>query len=282
MEFIKRHHDMDMGSSSSMAASVTSMVMDMASSTVMDMASSTVMDMASSTAMDMATSTAMDMATSTSSSMSGMKKMSMHMWLTAEFEGYPVLFKSLIANTKAQAFGIFVLLFVVAFLTRMLEFVRNYLEEIVWKNNNFLESEQGIVQHNANLAMVPSAAEPLATCCMNAKENGNFEEHFKSCCSAKKINNDADSSIDKVNSPQIESIKPKGSISLASTIMRDIIRLALCIIPDLLAYSLMLVAMTYTLVYFFAVVIGSGIGRFAAERTMEHFRIKRGPPRDCC
>ena len=64
--------------------------------------------------------------------------------------------------------------------------------------------------------------------------------------------------------------------------MRDIIRLALCIIPDLLAYSLMLVAMTYTLTYFFAVVIGSGIGRFVSERTMEHFRLKRTPPRDCC
>lgn len=268
MEYIKRHHDMDMGSSSSMVASATSMMMDMASSTIMDMATS---------------SASSSMEHSTMSGMSGLShKMGMHMWLTAEFAGYPVLFKDLKANTKAQAFGIFVLLFVVAFLTRMLEFVRNYLEEIVWRNNNYLENEEGIVQHGAKLTTIESEKN-LATCCMNAKENGNFEEHAKTCCSAKKHDlDDSDDSIDKSNSPQIEPITPKRSISFASSIMRDIIRLALCIIPDLLAYSLMLVAMTYTLTYFFAVVIGSGIGRFVSERTMEHFRLKRTPPRDCC
>ena len=51
---------------------------------------------------------------------------------------------------------------------------------------------------------------------------------------------------------------------------------------DLFGYTLMLAAMTYTLTYFFAVVIGSGVGRFVSERLMEKFRIKRTPPRNCC
>lgn len=270
MEYIKRHHDMDMGSSSSVAATATSMMMNMAS-----MATSTMMDM-SSTA-----SASMD---HDHSSMSGMSDdsgslghMGMHMWLTREYAGYPVLFRDLIANNKAEAFGIFVLLFVVAFLTRMLEFVRNYLEEIVWKNNNYLEHENGVIQEVSKPAPVP-----VATCCANARENGNFDEHAKTCCGGARADDETDDSIDKTNSPQVEPVKKKRGTSIASGIMRDAIRLALCIIPDLLSYSLMLVAMTYTLVYFFAVVIGSGVGRFTAERTMEHFRIKRTAPRDCC
>lgn len=251
MEFLKRHegHMHMSDSASSMVTSATSAVMDMASATMsMTMSSST----SSSSGMAME---GMD---------HGSSHMAMNMWLTASFKDYPVVFKDLRASTKAQAFGIFVLLFFVAFLARMLEFVRNYLEEIVWKNNNYAEVEQGISQHSANLQSPP----------------------VKSCCDDNAKEVVSDESIDKQNSPQHEeTTKARGtgkSLSLASTISRDIIRLALCIIPDLFAYSLMLAAMTYTLTYFFAVVIGSGVGRFVAERLMEHYRIKRGPPRNCC
>ena len=71
--------------------------------------------------------------------------MAMNMWLTASFKDYPVVFKDL----RAQAFWDICVVILVAFLARMLEFVRNYLEEIVWKNNNYAEVEQGISQHSA-------------------------------------------------------------------------------------------------------------------------------------
>ncbi|EMG45729.1 Copper transport protein, putative [Candida maltosa Xu316] len=263
----------------------TSMAMSMASQTISMVASATSMAMGHSKHAGHAEHSGMNMnmtattSTNSSDSMGSMghemgHAMSMNMWLTNSYLDYPVVFRGLKASNGGQAFGIFVLLFAVAFFARMLEFVRNYLEEVVWKNNNYLESEQGVSQHQ------PILATPPKSCCTNAKENGNAEEHAKtsSCC-------DPDSSVDKSLSPQSETIVPKREVSFASSIIRDMIRLVLCFVPDMLAYALMLAAMTFCLVYFFAVVAGSGIGRFTAERLMEHYRIKRTCSRsggNCC
>ncbi|EGW30334.1 uncharacterized protein SPAPADRAFT_52427 [Spathaspora passalidarum NRRL Y-27907] len=211
--------------------------------------------------MDSDTATAtMDMVMETASSamdhMSSHDDMAgMHMYFTAQFKGYPVIFKNLVANNKGQAFGIFLLLFFVAFLNRLLEFVRNYLEEVVWQNREYQEFESGIANAPANLQSVTSGANCHDT-------------------------NSSDDSLHKGDSVQVS--KPVKSLPIASTLFRDAIRLFLCIVPDLFGYALMLGAMTFTLTYFFAIVIGSGVGRFTSERLMERFRLKRTPPLNCC
>lgn len=252
-----------------------------------DMSSSS-MDMGSmaTTTMSMAMETmahAMNHSSSSNSSsgmgdmgdMGGMSSMaSMHMYFTREFKDYPVIFKSLSASTKGEAFGIFVLLFFAAFFARFLEFIRNYLEEVVWQNKSYSEFEAGVVNHSANLQPATSiqptgaAGAGAGGCCTgSADDEDSLDKHVSS---------------DDVIVQSQESHLSKSNLPIASTIMRDAIRLVLCIVPDLFGYTLMLAAMTFTLTYFFAVVIGSGVGRFVSERLMEKFRIKRTPPRNCC
>lgn len=255
MDFVKRH--MDMAASSSMDMS--------------HMASST-MDMAMETGMNMASSN------SSSSSLSSMSmdshKMGMHMWFTTEFKDYPVLFKTLTASTKGEAFGIFVLLFFAAFFSRLLEFVRNYLEEVVWNNDTYTEYEAGIANHAARVSM-----EPTRSCADDSidKDSG-IQENI---AHPQNVSGDNGNGNGNGNGA-VHNNNSNNGISMASKLVRDAIRLALCIVPDLFGYTLMLAAMTYTLTYFFAVVIGSGVGRFVSERLSENFRIKRKIPARGC
>jgi copper transporter 1 len=208
-------------------ASATSMVMD-----AMATATTTSGHNHMSMSMDMLS------ATSTGSSMMDMDSMhmgSMHMYFTTQFKDYPVLFKGLTAHTKAQAFGIFVLLFFVAFVARSFDFIRNYMEFKVWHNPTYF----------------------------NVPEN-NFH-------AAKQ--NMSDSKDSEVSEHSLEPVNSSG-LSLSASLFRDAIRLALSIIPEILFFALMLAVMTYTLTYFFAVVLGSGIGRFAFDKLSYRMGIR--------
>lgn len=226
---------MHMGSMGS--SSVASMTMSMATSAT------------SAMNMSMPTSSGMDMGMD-------MGMLHMHMYFTTQYKDYPVLFESLKASNKGQAFGIFLFLFVIAFLTRGLEFVRNYLEQVVWKNPNYIECH-------------PSPAVPLPL---------ETEVNSGGCCGTK--NDTSDNSIAKNSSlsirenQQIEELINKNGIPLASRLFRDLIRLILCILPDLFGFALMLAVMTFTLTYFFAVVLGLGLGRFFFERLTDHYCLK--------
>lgn len=184
------------------------------------------MAMASTTASSLMASETMDMDMD-------MDMDSMHMYFTTNYKEYPVLFRTLLAANAGQAFGIFLLLFVVAFLVRGIEFARNYLEQRVWKNPSFVECH-------------PGAVTPVKS----------------SCC-------DKDDS-----SHELEAAVPPNHLSLATRLVRDAIRLVLCILPDLFGFALMLAAMTYTLTYFFAVVLGLGIGRFFFERLSDRHNLR--------
>lgn len=226
-----RHGGMDMGSLSTMA-------MDMASLSTMDMGSTSTMVMASSSS-----SSSMDMDMDSMSSM--------HMYFTTNYKKYPVLFKSLLAKNAGEAFGIFLLLFVVAFLVRGIEFTRNYLEQVVWKNPAYIDCHPGETASRA------AAVTKSTNCCGDSEET----------------------SIAKVDSHVTETEGAHSSarpsrLPLASRLVRDAIRLALCILPDLFGFALMLAAMTYTLTYFFAVVLGLGIGRFFFERLSDKHLLK--------
>ncbi|KAG5419706.1 CTR1 [Candida metapsilosis] len=252
----KRHDMNNMGSSSmDMMGSMATTTMSMAMETMTH-------------AMNHTGSSDNNSSSSSMGDMGGMSDMaSMHMYFTREFQDYPVIFKGLTASNKGEAFGIFVLLFVAAFFARFLEFIRNYLEEVVWQNDKYSEFEAGVVNHSANLQPSTSAQAVAGVAGGRSIDDDSLDKH---------VSNEA------VNVQSQEPHPSKSKLPMASTIMRDAIRLVLCVVPDLFGYTLMLAAMTFTLTYFFAVVIGSGVGRFVSERLMEKFRIKRTPPRNCC
>ena len=137
--------------------------------------------------------------------MGGELKHMMNMWFTAHYLDYPVVFHKLTANNGAQAFGIFVLLFFVAFFVKGMDFLRMWLEVRVWKNPVYLNS-----------------------------------------CG------DVTASYEKPLWPV--------------RIFRDCVRLFLCFVPEMFGYYLMLATMTYVLVYFFAVVTGMALGKFAFDK----------------
>lgn len=209
--------------------------MDMGGATT----SMSTMDMAMST-MSLALST-MSMASSTASSsemdMSSMSSTSMNMYLTGVYKNYPVLFKTLTATNGGQAFGIFLLIFVVSFLSKGFEFLKIYLEQKVWKNPNYAVTQ------------VTNIVEECGC------DDGKLSE----------FQNDVESLT-----------RSRNQLPLASVLVRDFIRLALCFIPELLSYAMMLVAMSFSLLYFFAVVIGMAFGRFFFERLCDNLSLRPG------
>jgi copper transporter 1 len=229
----------------------------------MDMGS---MSMASAT-MDMGSTTAsMDMGAMSSSTMDmgGMDMdHGMHMYFVGDYLDYPVLFKGLTASNGGQAFGIFLLLFVIGVFVRGLDFTSKYLEQVVWQNPNYVyachtPSPNGAVNV------------PIAT-------DGN-------CCGDNTRNDTTADSIRKTNSSSLAvgqqehevpyATSQPSKLPMASKLFRNIIRLALCILPELFGFALMLAAMTFSVLYFFAVVLGLGIGRFIFDRLSDRMNIR--------
>lgn len=214
---------------------------------------SSMMDMASSTMSAMASSTGMAMDHDHGDSHDDMGMAAMHMYFTTQYKDYPVLFKTLTASNKGQAFGIFLLLFVVGFLTRGIEFMKNYLEQVVWKNPTYVECHPG--QETLTQAETSDCCGPVQT---------------------KKLSSDSEAAA------EITTTQPPPNLSVASSLFRNAIRLVLCILPDLFGFALMLAAMSYTLTYFFAVVLGLGVGRFVFERLSDRMNLKPvGPAMHC-
>lgn len=217
---------MDMSGLSSITsavASATSAMSDMMSTTA-----SSVMSMASASASSSMDS--MDMSSDSSS-------MSMNMYLTTAYANYPVLFKQLSADTSGKAFGIFVLMFVVSFLSKGIEFFKNYLEQKVWDNPNYQVATQTTVIEQCDC--------------------------------------DEDDKVSLAN----EGVTASGShkrASLSTVLFRDLVRILLCFVSELLGYAMMLVAMTFSLVYFFAVVLGMAFGRFFFERLSDLLNVRPG------
>lgn len=251
MYHVKRH--MDMGAMSLMASLMASLTVAAASSMTSAMGSmATESDMA---AMDHGSS---GLADSMHGSMS-----SMHMYFTTQYKDYPVLFKTLSASNKGQAFGIFVLLFAVGFFTRGIEFARNYLELVVWKNPTYVECHPG---------QEPAAA---ACCDLPNKLSSDSEAHQDFA------RTHTDSQITSLSTQRLQA-PPSRNLSFMSELFRNAVRLVLCILPDLFGFALMLAAMSYTLTYFFAVVLGLGVGRFVFERLSDRMNLKPLAPTFHC
>lgn len=173
----------------------------------------------------------------------------MHMFFTSDYKGYPVVFQNLAAKNRGEVFGIFLFLFAVGFLVRGLEFFRGYLEQVVWQTPTYVDCHPG--------------GEPVAA--------------QASCCDAGDTSSQKFSSGESVLTREIEGTHSSGKPSqlpMASQLFRDLIRLVLCILPELFAYALMLAVMTFNIAYFFAVVLGLGIGRFFFEKLADRRNMK--------
>ncbi|CUM64311.1 uncharacterized protein PRCAT00001911001 [Priceomyces carsonii] len=215
MEFVRRMGDMQM-SSSAMSSTLT-----MASTMLM----------------------ATDLGSMESDDMT-----SMHMFFTTHYKNYPVLFESLAAANGGQAFGIFLLLFVVGILLKGCEFLKNYLEQVVWKNPVYIECHPGE-------QVVSNETTKSGDCCGTKEGFSEGEER-------------------SYGQESSEEITPRNNLRIASIMVRNAIRLALCIIPELFGFALMLATMSFTLTYFFAVVLGLGIGRFSFDLLSDRLNLK--------
>lgn len=210
-------------------------------------ATTTVADMMAMGGMDMASST-MSMPSSTSTAdMSGMDMSGMHLmgtYLTRDFAGIAVLFKNFSADTKWQAFGIFLFIFFFAFLTRALEFFKVYLENVVWNEDRELAIRSGHMSEKGDIEISSTDAS------VNSPDDFG-RNHFN----------------------MGDQTKQRKSASLASSVLRDMISVVLTFIPIMLGYGLMLIAMTFSLTYFFAVVSGSTVGKFYFEKLARRNKI---------
>lgn len=242
MSFIKRHGmaGMDMGSMSMASATSSMGSMSMASATSsMDMGSM------SSSGMDM----------------SGMDHMeSMHMYFVGDYLNYPVLFKNLKASNGGQAFGIFLLLLVVGIFVRGLDFANKYLEQVVWQNPNYVDT-----CHTPSPVSAPAATG--GNCCGDNTRNDTTVDSIRKTNSSSLAVGQQEREVPYLTSQS-------SSLPMASMLFRNIIRLALCILPELFGFALMLAAMTFSLLYFFAVVLGLGIGRFIFDRLSDRMHIR--------
>lgn len=233
------------------SVSVTSSTMRMASNT-MSMVSGTMslenskMSMGSSTT-SLLTTADMDM---------NMHMAGMHMYFTTHWKGYPIIFEKMYAVNGGQAFGIFLALFATGICIKGIEFLRNYLEQVVWKNPNYLDA------------------------CMTLMACGTGVERSVEVNRIALTDKDTSSSNStngcdrNTNTMSLENRSHNWSQKFVSRLFRDFIRLLLCILPEMLGFALMLAAMSFTILYFFAVVLGLGFGRFCFEKIEDKMKIK--------
>lgn len=175
----------------------------------------------------------MNMGSSGAAAMPGM-----HQALTSQYLGYPVLFKTLTANDSGECFGIFVLLMAIAFAARGLEFIGKYLEVKVWSKVD-----------------EPEWNHPPITTSYHPERN--TEESVSS--TALKYEDDE---VIMAKTAVVHRLTPLWM----QRMLRDGVRMGLMFVPEMLMYALMLVVMTYSLPYFFGVVVGLTLSRFVFDK----------------
>lgn len=240
---------MDMGSTTSSSAMHMTMTHSSAAatSTGMDMSgmsmtmSSSSMDMSMSgtptMSMDMSGTAASATAGATSTmDMSGMDmdsgdedSMSMTMWMTTKYKNTPVFFRSLDAHSGAAAFGIFCVLFFCSFFFRGLIFLSSYLEQAVFHNY----SNTIIVEEDCDCSPADEKASPVPT---------------------------------TPNSPPFGEVVRKLFWTGPRELMNDVIRLLLAFTIVMFGYAIMLAAMSFVILYFFAICLGLSFGEIFFNR----------------
>ncbi|VEU19434.1 DEKNAAC100506 [Brettanomyces naardenensis] len=195
----------------------------------MDMSSMNMgsMDMTTTSASMSMTSGAAMASDSSANDMGGMDMSSMNEYLTTKYNGYPVLFKTLKASSGGVAFGIFVLIFFTCFAFRGFSFLGAYLEQRVFHNY----SNSVIVEKD------DCACDPASD-------------------SDQKYPGASDSTLPEHVHKSFGTILRELLFPGMNELGKDIIRLLLAFVVAMLGYALMLVAMSFVLLYFFAICAG--------------------------
>lgn len=175
----------------------------------------------------MATSTGTSSMDMDSSSMAGMNS-----YLTRKYMNYPVLFEKLYASNKGEAFGIFLLIVVAAFVYKFLLFVSWYLELKWFKKAGVNEDAENEESTGKNV--------------LYTVEDLELQKQFLPTSFGKfMFNVFAPSWID---------------------FCHDLFRLIVTFCSTMIIYMLMLVAMTFVLSYVFAVILGLSLAEIFFNR----------------
>lgn len=217
------------------SVSATSTGMDMSGMT-MSMSSASMAGMPSMS-MDMSgTATSATASATSTMDMSGMdmgagnkSSMSMTMWMTTKYQNTPVFFRSLDAHSGAAAFGIFCVLFFCSFFFRGLIFLSSYLEQAVFHNY----SNTIIVEEDCDCGPADDKASPAPTV---------------------------------PNSPPFGEVMRKLFWMGPRELMNDVIRLLLAFTIVMFGYAIMLAAMSFVILYFFAICLGLSFGEIFFNR----------------
>lgn len=210
--------------------------MGSSSSGMMSMASSTSsMNMASSTSMNMGSSSmSMAMSSSTATSDSMDMDMSMNSYLTTHYDGYPVVFKTLKASSGGAAFGIFCVLFFTAFAFRGLTFLSAYVEQKVFRDIKPFDLSEN-----------DSSATAQKTDMHESNRSTDVE---------------SDTNNRKKHCAKERSVIAKFFAVTPTSLYRDFIRLIIAFVAAMFGYAIMLAAMSFVILYFFAIVLGLAFG----------------------
>lgn len=245
---------MDMGTTSSTMhmSAMTTMTSSVNSATSTNMMSMSGMTMGMSNSITTSSSMDMEMSgmsmqmmsTSTSSTatststmdMSGMdmdsgndSTMSMTMWMTTKYRDTPVFFRTLDAHSGAAAFGIFCVLFFCSFFFRGLIFLSSYLEQAVFHNySNTIIVEEDCDCSPDDDKQSPGPSTPAA--------------------------------------PPFGEIIRKLFWMGPRELMHDVIRLLLAFTIVMFGYAIMLAAMSFVILYFFAICLGLSFGEIFFNR----------------
>ena len=197
------------------------------------------MDMGGSTA----TSSSMGSMATDSSASSDMGSMAMNSFLTPKYNNYPVLFDHLRANTKGEAFGIFVLIIAAAFAYKFLLFT-SWCLEVKW----FKQWNPSAAKRAGSLSSTgPSTDDDDAS--QLTAQNYTRDLEFQSQYLPKVPN-----LVKHVMSPSWHEL------------LHDGVRLLLTFCSSMFIYMLMLVAMTFVLTYVFAVILGVSLAEIFFNR----------------
>lgn len=167
----------------------------------------------------------------------GMGSMMMNTFLTSAYYEYPVLFETFKASNHREEFGIFCVLFFAGFFMRGISFFGSYLEQVVFKS-----TKAPVVVEN--------------TCgCDNTSDSD-----------TKLLNGDKTEDVPRMKHKPFGQVIKELFWPGRVEFFRDLVRLVIAFVVSMLGYALMLAAMTFIIVYFFAVVLGLACGQVFFNR----------------
>ena len=197
-------------------------------------------------------------------SSAGMDMMDSHMamnsYLTRKYDKYPVVFEKLYASTKAEAFGIFILIMAAAFCYKFLLFL-NWTLEIHWfkKWNKTEKLQNALSLRNNNETGVDVGGSDDSSFSFNDRKT----EYYSDTTQVYQDKNGLQliQPLPKMPNLFFDIFAPN-----IYDLSHDFIRVIIIFLSTMIIYMLMLAAMSFVLTYVFAVVTGLSLSEVFFNR----------------